>query len=107
MKSNEKLRNDMEVREAVQDVLDAKDKAVKDALALIQQAQMLLVAVPYYNVDEPLYTHVVAATSAATREAQSYIQHTEHTETYVGNVAASELGRMIKQQLDAEVSAQI
>lgn len=107
MKSNEKLRNDMEVREVVQDVLDAKDKAVKDALALLQQAQMLLVTVPYYNVDEPLYTRVVDAVSAANTQAQAYNQHTEHTETYVGNVAASELGRMIKQQIDAEVEAQM
>ena len=103
MNSSEKRRNDPQIRAAVTEVLDARAEAILKAEKLVQEALSILVSVPHYNVDDPLYTRSTDAVSRAVSQLSGdkhYILG--RTDTYVGNIAANELGRILQEELDSK-----
>jgi hypothetical protein len=103
MKKNEDRRNDPKIREAVAAVLEARAEALLKAEKLIQEALTLLTAVPHFDVDDALYTRCVSAVHLSAIQISGdkpYILG--HTETYIGNIASSELGRILAETNSAE-----
>lgn len=100
MKNSEQRRNDLTTREEVTAVLTARADAILKAGKLVEEAYRILHAVPYYGVDDALYSRCSnAVADAAVQIAGDKPYITSWTDTYVGNVAAGSLGRAIEAQL--------
>jgi len=102
IRANEKLRQDPEVRAVITELLDRQSAALLEAERLIAEAHRVLMSVPHYqNMHEGLYARVVSAVGSASGEIASNKQSIMwHTDTYVGNLAAFELGSVIRAELD-------
>ena len=101
--SPEERRNNPAIREAVKKVLDEKAEALIAAEKLIDEARAILVGVYHGDVDDELYSRVTDAVSRAAIQIHSDKRFIiSRTETYIGNLAAFDLGRILEEELAGE-----
>lgn len=90
------------IRDEVLKVLNAKAEAVKKAEFLVSEALAILNDVPYVGMDDSIYSRVVNSVGMADyiiRRDKDMIDR-RPTETYIGNMAAFELGEAIEKDLN-------
>jgi hypothetical protein len=105
MTKNNKLRNDPAVRSEIKKHLEEKKTALNEANKLITEAERILRSVKHYNVNDVLYERSVSAVSRASTEVaiQVNMMQDTSTETYIGNLAVSDLGSIFKAEIDSKI----
>lgn len=103
MKANNERRNNPEIRAEVKRVLDARVEAHVKALALVKEAYEIMRATPYQGIDADIYDRGTSAVWSAyytLGRDERFVGR--NTETYIGNVAAFELGEVIEKNMEKE-----
>lgn len=96
IKFDEKRRNDPAVREAVREVLLARQQAVIEAKAFVDAALEALNSTPYPHLKEqPLFERIRNSVWKAAIEIENSMSKEPPNETYIGNAAASQLGQAV------------
>lgn len=99
-KYSQERRHNPEIRAVVVDALQKQSKALADAQKLLAEAQRILSGVPYPLLDQGIYYRVQASVNTALMEVKrKQSMSGDETDTYVGNIAASQTGEEIEKDL--------
>lgn len=106
-KHSEERRKDPVLRERVTEVLNQQADAVREATPLLEEAFRILRKgnsnLSAYS-QMALYRRIEDITARAVQEIHATGQYITdpRTDTYIGNIAASEVGYVLQRELDAQ-----
>lgn len=98
---SDERRHDPEIREVVIDALKTQKEAVDEAYKFLVEADKILSAAPYTDLDSGMYYNAQNSVKKALRDVERKRRFAgdSENETYVGNLAASHVGERIKKDL--------